>query len=307
MANDDRRAGRAPDAHASEMMSTSEVAAYLRLKERRVYDLVRQRAIPYVRATGKLLFPRTQIDAWLAGKRGSAAIAISARPPIIAGSHDPLLEWSVRESRCGLAMLAVGSHAGVDALVRGEAVAAAAHWLDTASGDYNVPLVRQALAGADVVVLEWARRTQGLLLRAGNPHRIRKVTDLARKRLRIGTRQAASGSHRLFAHLLAQAGIAADTLDWLPRAAHAETEIAALVRDGHADVAVGIEAAARAEGLAFVPLALERMDLIALRRDVFEPPLQTLFAWTRTPEFAAQAAALGGYDVANTGSVVYNA
>jgi len=92
-----------------------------------------------------------------------------------------------------------------------------------------------------------------------------------------------------------------------PRAAHAETEIAALVRDGHADVAVGIEAAARAEGLAFVPLALERMDLIALRRDVFEPPLQTLFAWTRTPEFAAQAAALGGYDVANTGSVVYNA
>lgn len=307
MAHDDRRAERAPDTHASEMMSTREVASYLRLKERRVYDLVRQRAIPYVRATGKLLFPRTQIDAWLAGKRAPAAFAISTRPPIIAGSHDPLLEWSVRESRCGLAMLAVGSRAGVDALGRGEAVAAAAHWLDTASGEYNVPLVREALLDADVVVLEWARRTQGLLLRAGNPHRIRKVTDLARKRLRIGARQPASGSHRLFAHLLAQAGIASDTLDWLPRAAHAETEVAAMVRDGHADVAVGIEAAARSNGLAFVPLAEERMDLIAMRRDVFEPPLQALLAWTRTPEFAAQAGALGGYDVTNIGRVVFNA
>ena len=38
-------------------MDTREVAAYLRLKERRIYDLVRQRAIPHVRATGKLLFP----------------------------------------------------------------------------------------------------------------------------------------------------------------------------------------------------------------------------------------------------------
>lgn len=287
-------------------MNTREVAAYLRLKERRVYDLVRQRAIPYVRATGKLLFPRTQIDAWLAGKREPAAIAASARPPIIAGSHDPLLEWSVRESRCGLAMLAVGSHTGVEALVRGEAVAAAAHWLDAASGEYNVPLVREALAGSDVVVLEWARRTQGFLLRQGNPRRIRKVTDLARKRVRIATRQTASGSHRLFAHLLAQAGVASDTLDWLPRAAHAETEVAAMVRDGQADVAVGIEAAARANELAFVPLAHERMDLIAMRRDVFEPQLQTLLAWARTPEFAAQARALGGYDVANTGRVVFN-
>ena len=53
------------------MMDTQEVAAYLRLKTRRVYDLVRQGTIPHVRATGKLLFPRAQIDAWLAAKAGT--------------------------------------------------------------------------------------------------------------------------------------------------------------------------------------------------------------------------------------------
>src|SRR6476469_8519224 len=142
----------APGAPA-DMMDTREVAAYLRLKERRIYDLVRQRAIPHVRATGKLLFPRAQVDAWIAAKGAAPATAARARPAIIAGSHDPLLEWSVRESRCGLAILATGSRAGVDALARGEATAAAAHWLDEASGEFNVPLVRTMLAGAGVVVL----------------------------------------------------------------------------------------------------------------------------------------------------------
>jgi excisionase family DNA binding protein len=289
------------------MMDTREVAAYLRLKERRIYDLVRKRAIPHVRATGKLLFPRTQIDAWIAGKGEAPVAAAAFRPPIIAGSHDPLLEWAVRESRCGLAILAAGSRAGVDALAAGAATAAATHWLDDASGEYNVPLVRASLAGADVVVLEWARRTQGFLLRAGNPHRIHRVSDLARKRLRIATRQRESGSHRLFMHLLARAAIAPDSLDWLPRAAYAETELAKIIRDDHADVGIGIEAAARVNDLAFVPLATERLDLVAFRRDAFEPPLQTLLAWARTPEFAAQATSLGGYDIACTGRVVFNA
>lgn len=291
---------------AAEMMDTREVAAYLRLKERRIYDLVRRSAIPHVRATGKLLFPRARIDAWIAGKGEGAATAAKPRPPIVAGSHDPLLEWSVRESRCGLALLTDGSRAGIDALAKGNATAAAIHWLDAATGDYNVPLIRETLAGADVVALEWARRAQGLLVAAGNPKRIRRIGDLAKKGLRIATRQPGAGSHRLFAHLLAQAGVDADALQWFARQAHAETELAAIVRDGHADAGLGIEAAARANGLAFIPLAVERLDLVAFRRDVFEPPLQALLAWTRTPEFVAQANALGGYDVGRTGAVVFN-
>jgi len=301
---------RTRDPHATatsaEMMDTREVAAYLRLKERRIYDLVRQRAIPHVRATGKLLFPRAQVDAWIAGKGLAPAAPAKTRPPIVAGSHDPLLEWSVRESRSGLAILAGGSRAGIDALARGDATAAAIHWLDAVTGDYNVALIRETLAGADVVALEWARRSQGLLLAAGNPKRIRRIGDLARKGLRIATRQSGAGSHRLFTHLLAQGGVDAGALQWFARPAHAETELAAIVRDGHADVGLGIEAAARANGLAFIPLTVERLDLVAFRRDVFEPPLQALLAWTHEPAFAAQANALGGYDVARTGQVVFN-
>ena len=288
------------------MMDTRDVAAYLRLKERRIYDLVAQRAIPHIRATGKLLFPRTQIDAWLAAKGTAAAPSTHVRPPIIAGSHDPLLEWSARESHCGLAILAHGSRAGIDALARGDATAAAIHWLDEATGEYNVPLIRETLVAADVVALEWARRTQGLLLAASNPKRIRSMADLSRRNVRVALRQRGSGSDRLFHHLLAQAKVRVEELSTYERPAHAETELAAIIRDGHADVGVGIEAAARANGLAFIPLASERLDLVALRRDAFEPALQSLVAWTRTTEFSAEAKRLCGYDVARTGRVVFN-
>ena len=49
----------------AELLTTREVAGLLRIKERKVYDLVASGEIPHVRVTGKLLFPRALLDAWL--------------------------------------------------------------------------------------------------------------------------------------------------------------------------------------------------------------------------------------------------
>jgi putative molybdopterin biosynthesis protein len=92
----------------------------------------------------------------------------------------------------------------------------------------------------------------------------------------------------------------------LPRPLLAETDLAAAIHAGHADAGVAIEAAARAHGLAFIPLAVERLDLVVRRRDYFEPPVQALLAFLRTPDFLAHAKTLGGYDTATTGRVVFN-
>ena len=72
-----------------------------------------------------------------------------ARPapaPIVAGSHDPLLEWALRESGSGLATLAVGSEAGFDRFVAGEAIAAGMHLhaLDDIEADANVAALAAA-------------------------------------------------------------------------------------------------------------------------------------------------------------------
>ncbi len=296
-----------PRTPASAMMDTREVAAYLRLKERRIYDLVKADALPHVRATGKLLFPRAQIEAWLGAKGARTSTPREPSSPIIAGSHDPLLEWAVRASDSGLAVLACGSSGGLARLADGTATIAALHWLDVPTGEYNVPLVRARLPGDDVVVVEWARRVQGLVLAHGNPLRMRTLADVARRKSRVVERQPGSGSRELFAHLAAQAGMTREKFAFVARTAQAETDLAAMIRDGKADAGIAIEAAARAHGLAFVPLATERFDLALRRRDYFEPPMQALLAFTRMVEFREHAAALGGYDVTQTGRIVFNA
>ena len=50
----------------------------------------------------------------------------------------------------------------------------------------------------------------------------------------------------------------------------------------------------------------ERFDLVLRRRDYFEPGPQALFKLARGPEFASRAAALGGYEVADSGTVLLN-
>ena len=107
-----------------ELMSTREVADYLRLKERKLYDLVARGVIPHSRISGKLLFPRSLVDEWVRrGMSGAPLVASRNAPAVLAGSHDPLLEWAVRESRCGLATMTYGSLDGVDRLLAGTACA----------------------------------------------------------------------------------------------------------------------------------------------------------------------------------------
>ena len=76
-----------------------------------------------------------------------------------------------------------------------------------------------------------------------------------------------------------------------------------IVRAGHADCGVATRTVAAAAGVGFVPLAIERFDLLMRRRDYFRPPLQALMALLTGPAFAARAAELGGLDVTAAGTV----
>jgi putative molybdopterin biosynthesis protein len=285
-------------------MTTREVADYLRVKERRVYELVRQRQIPCTRVTGKWLFPRTLIDLWLS--QSTDRTAPVTPPPVISGSHDPLLEWAVGASRCGLALNTEGSLDGLNRFLAGESVAAGIHLLDADTGTFNVAAVAQAAPGLGLVVLAWARREQGLVVAPGNPKGLKAVADLAREGVAVVRRQDGSGSHRLLGHLLERAGIAQDAVRFAPEVALNETELGMAILQGRADAGVAVRAAAAPLKLDFVPLRHEDFDLVMRRRDAFEPPLQRLFAFARTESFRRRAADLGGYDVSETGQVRFN-
>ena len=292
---------------APEMMTTREVAAYLRVKERKVYDLVRGGRIPCSRVTGKWLFPKSLIELWVAqGMEGRGALTPPPPPPVVAGSHDPLLDWCLRESGSELALHPGGSLDGLQRLAAGKALVAGVHVLDPESGTYNLPLIERHLAGAPVIAIRWASRRQGLVVAAGNPLGIAGIADLEARGVRVVQRQDEAGSQILLNHLLAEAGLDATRLDLLPHPARGELDLALAVAQDKADAGLAIEAVARQLGLDFVPLSEERYDLVLGRRDYFEPPIQHLLAFARTPTFAARAAELAGYDVSALGEVVYN-
>jgi putative molybdopterin biosynthesis protein len=302
-----------------QLMSTKEVADYLRLKERKIYDMVAQDEIPHSRVSGKLLFPRTLVDEWVRQSTAGAAMkAMRNAPAVIAGSSDPLLEWAVRESRCGLATMTYGSMDGVDRLIATSACAAAMH-IPAAPGsksgavtsnpreDRNVGLARDRLAHLDCVLLQWAKREQGLVVAAGNPLRIGKLADLKKPKLRVIPRQPGAGSYLLFLQLVAEAGIDAGSFKYVQPAAQTETDIASAILDGRADAGLAVRAVARQFHLDFIPLTVERLDIAVLRASYFDTPWQTLMAFTQKPVFQRYAKTLAGYDISDLGKVMWNA
>ena len=292
--------------HMTELLTTEEAAEYLRLSERKLYELVATGALPCTKVTGRWLFPKAALDRWLAsGLITPAGMTPSPRPPIVGGSQDPLLEWALRESGCGLASLPEGSEAGLLRLSRGEVTAAAIH-LHRLEGDdesANVETVAQAPGLHDAVVIAFARREQGLLVAPGNPLKLADIGKLAASRARLAQRPAGAGAQLLLLAILARAGIGADALALVKPVCPTGPDLAQAVRSGRADCGIASRSVAHAAGLGFVPLLWERFDLVLRQRDYFLPGPQALFAHIRRDAFRAQAVELQGYYVTEAGAV----
>jgi excisionase family DNA binding protein len=193
---------------AVRLLTTSEIADYLRIKERKVYEMVSEAAIPCTKVMGKWLFPKEQIDRWLLENLIRPDGMTPADPmPIVGGSHDPLLEWALRESLSGLATLPEGSEAGLRRFVAGELVAAAVHLhaLDDEDLDANVEAMKVEATLYDAVLIGFARREVGLLTAPGNPLGLRDLHDVAKQRARLAVRPEGAGAQLLLLSLLHRA------------------------------------------------------------------------------------------------------
>lgn len=288
----------------SEYLTTRELAELLRIKERKVYDLAASGQIPCSRAMGKLLFPRQEIQAWLARESsGGGQPGIARRPDVFLGSYEPLLEWALRESGCGLATLLDGSMDGLERFVRGEGLATGLHVYDSESDEWNVPLVAARFAHAPVALIEFGWRERGLIVAPGREADFAEPTALRGQRL--VPRQGGAGSQVLLHHLLTQAGLEAQDVQWAGTA-RTESDAALAVLEGKADATLGLRAMAGQLRLGFVPLLRERYDLLVDRAAWFDPPMQQLIRFCRSAAFQAKAADLAGYRIDGFGSVRFN-
>ncbi len=288
----------------SEYLTTKELAELLRIKERKVYDLAASGKVPCSRATGKLLFARTQINTWLAdNSSGFSTASAKQRANIFLGSHDPLLEWALMESRSGLASFFDSSFDGLERYQNHEGIATGLHIYDAASNQWNVPIIAERFSHEPAVLIEWAWRNRGLIVASGARDEFKDITSLRNKR--FVPRQAEAGSQQLFNHMLVAAGMTLDQLELIP-AARGEVYAAQAVQEGKADAAFGLEALAGQYQLDFIPLTKERFDLLVDRRFWFEQPMQNLLSFCAQKPFRTRASELGGYNVSNLGQVHFN-
>jgi excisionase family DNA binding protein len=289
----------------SRYLTVKELADYLNIKERKVYALAAEGRIPCNRATGKLLFLRDDIEQWLSRHAtGPKPGQQRPAPPLVfVGSHDPLLDWALRESRSGIPTFFDSSLDGLQRLRERGAIAGGLHLFEAEDETWNVGHVADALAEMEVVLLEWAWRDRGLIVAPDNPRGIASLADL--RGLRLAPRQPEAGSQVLFQHLIAQAGIPLESLDLADPPARSELDVALAVASGAADAGFGLAAIARQLRLDFVPVLRERYDIAVFRRGYFLEPFQAFLAFCRSERFAAKAKELGGYDLSGFGRVHY--
>jgi excisionase family DNA binding protein len=288
-----------------QLLTTAEAARYLRIKERKLYELVAEGAIPCTKVTGKWLFPRRDLDRWLlAGMARPVGVVPADPPPIVGGSHDPLLQWALAESRAGLAILPEGSETGYRRFLAGEVIAAAIHFhgLDPDETDANVAVVSREPSLYDAVLIGFARREQGLVVAKGNPLGLADLGDIVRHSARLAARPEGAGAQQLLRALIGRAGIAERSLD-IALVAPTGPDVAQAIRAGHADCGIATRAVATAAGLDFLPLASERFDLLMRQRDSYRTPLAAFLALLRQPILAERARELGGLDVSEAGAV----
>jgi putative molybdopterin biosynthesis protein len=231
----------------------------------------------------------------------------SAQTLRFVGSHDPaitLIAARFSEIAPGATFrpLFSGSLGGLIALAEGKADLSGCHLWDEETDSYNAPFVRRLLPGARVRLVTLAHRRLGLLVAPHHQNRMSGLGDLTQD-LRFVNRQRGAGTRVWLDAQLRRAGIRTESIRGYDREAATHSEVARLIAEDSADVGLGVEAAALVFGLGFIPLTLERYDLIVPEATWATSAIQSLTAWLPTPSARAAIRSLGGYDTRETGEV----
>jgi molybdate-binding protein/DNA-binding XRE family transcriptional regulator len=166
--------------------------------------------------------------------------------------------------------------------------------------EYNIgPAADLLPRGGEVVgFCSWR---EGLVLRPELADGVHGVYDVARRGLRLVNREPGAEARSVLDRELAELGIEAGQLPGYGSQATGHLQVAAAVAAGLADAGIASEPAALAYGLAFVPLATERFDLVIPADQAGTREVQGLLKILSSPWLLDQLASLPGYDPARCG------
>jgi len=153
-------------------------------------------------------------------------------------------------------------------------------------------------------VIRFATRLQGLMVRPEHQESVRDLGEVRNLRLRFVNRQRGSGTRLLVDQLLSAARISPAEITGYRTQEFTHIGVASSIAVGAADAGIGIEAAARQYGLAFVPLAREEYFFLAARETIEAPGAQRVIQALKSQELRDAASSFAGYDTTRAGEVL---
>ena len=217
---------------------------------------------------------------------------------IVTGSHDPLIDEVTdllmqQGAPFRVCSTHVGSMGAIHAMRAGLAHMGGIHLLDTQTGEYNKSYVQKYFPDGGAVICKGVGRTQGLMVKKGNPCGIHAFADIAR--VRYVNRQRGAGTRILCDYLLAQNGLQPEQIDGYDNEEFTHTAVAALIAAGNADAGLGIYSAAKIYDLDFIPICTETYEFLVDERYQDDPMVQTFFRVLRSDACKERLQNMGGY------------
>ncbi|MGN6284249.1 MAG: substrate-binding domain-containing protein [Afipia sp.] len=152
-------------------------------------------------------------------------------------------------------------------------------------------------------VISFVTREMGLMVKRGNPLGITSLQELVDREARFVSRDPDSGTRQLFNQLLDASGLDESQINGAQRMEFTHAAVAAYVASDMADVAFGVEAAARMFGLDFVRLLTEDYFFVCRRSFLETEAMQRVLDVMKGDEFHGAVADLPGYVPVNIGQV----
>lgn len=258
-----------------------------------------------VRADGILVVPPEQLGL----EQGDMVEVELLRPVeeivnaiVFSGSHDltiDLLSSQLKRQRTEMKIVSshVGSMAGVMAIRKGEAHVAGIHLLDPETKEYNRSYVKKLLAGQEVVLYPFLKRTQGWMVPKGNPLEIAGVASIAETKADFTNRQKGAGTRILFDLLLKEQKINPEQINGYDREMFSHLSVAAEVKGNERAVGLGIYPAAKAMNLDFIPVSDESYDLLMTKAFYESEKGRWLLSVIQSELFKETVEKIGGYAV----------
>ncbi|WP_150265391.1 substrate-binding domain-containing protein [Paenibacillus tepidiphilus] len=325
--------------------TTEEIARLLKISKLKVYDLIKKGELPSYRVGKQMRVDASDLEVYKqnsrSGSPGTPAQAPNAAAPpagvpfvpppafvmpphlaqaaplksagvtvVITGQDMSLDILATHLERSLPATRPLRSYAGsLDSLIamyNGESDIVSTHLLDGDTGEYNLPYIRKILVGFDYMVVHLLARSAGLYVQKGNPKGIAGWSDLQKPGITLINRERGAGARVLLDEQLRLLGIRPAGIKGYAREENSHLAVAGVVARGEADVGVGTEKAARIiDGVDFIPLIQERYDLVMVKKPEHEQWIGAVLDILRSPSFRNELGSMHGYDLTDTGRIIY--